>query len=148
MTQSILAPPVATSVMGPWPRRWPDQRALLERQHDRLESLLAVLIDDHESNDVAIEVGLQQACRKLLWNLRLHLRLEERWLQQHRCLCSGHRQSHREVLIQASATLMAVEQDRQGRLALLESIQAWFLAHRHGPDALAYALAAQSCTGD
>ncbi len=144
MTQSILIAPSNPSRPGGWPRDWAGQCVLLERQHDRLESLLAVLIDDHRGDDNTIELALQQACRQLLWDLRLHLRLEERWLQQRGCLCPGHTQAHREIAIQARATLTSLEQDRLGRLALLESIQTWFLAHRHGADALAYGLAAQT----
>jgi len=127
-----------------WPRDWPSQCTLLERQHDQLESLLDVLIHDHQSADDAIEQALKLSCRRLLWELRLHLRLEERWLLQRHCLCPGHLEAHREVTLQTAANLMAIEHDRQARLALLESVQQWFVAHRHGPDARAYRLAAQS----
>ena len=139
-----MAPPAERRRTARWPRDWPSQCALLERQHDQLESLLEVLLHDHLCADDAIELALRQACRRLLWDLRLHLRLEERWLQSRGCLCPGHKQAHREVAIQTTATLMALEHDRQQRLALLESIQTWFVAHRRGPDALAYSRAAQS----
>lgn len=144
LARAVLFPPVEAPVKHWWPRDWPSQCTLLERQHDQLESLLDVLIHDHQIADSAIEQALQLSCRRLLWDLRLHLRLEERWLLQCHCLCAGHQEAHREVTIQTTATLMAIEHDRQGRLALLESVQQWFVAHRHGPDAMAYRLAAQS----
>ena len=144
MVHSASAPRVQAPQASWWPREWSDQCVLLERQHDLLESLLEVLIHDHNGVDRAIEGSLQLACRRLVWDLRLHLRLEERWLQQHGCLCPAHHEAHRAVANQTVATLMAVEHDRQGRLALLQSIQVWFLAHRQGPDALANGLAHQA----
>lgn len=65
---------------GGWPRRWFLQDPLLARQHDRLEALLASLIEQHLEPLAPSEQAEQLACRRLLWDLRLHLRLEERWL--------------------------------------------------------------------
>ena len=72
---------------------------------------------------------------------RLHLRLEERWLKRHGCLCPGHRGAHRDVLAQACADLVRTTGDRQGRLAWLQELQQWLFGHCQGPDATAYAAA-------
>jgi hemerythrin len=77
----------------------------------------------------------------LIWALRLHLRLEERWLKRHGCLCPGHRGAHRDVLAQACADLMRTTGDRQGRFAWLQELQQWLIGHCQGPDATAYAAA-------
>lgn len=83
-----------------WPRQWSEQEPLLERQHERLEALLPALIELHRQPLAAElmeanELGEQLVCRRLLWDLRLHLRLGERWLawlQQLQGWFSAHRQ--------------------------------------------------------
>jgi len=81
----------APSVQGPpglhgWPQAWLERRHLLERQHDRLEALLADLLSLHGPETpawTAVDaLACDGACRRLLWDLRLHLRLEERWLRE------------------------------------------------------------------
>ena len=74
--------------------------------------------------------------------LRLHLRLEERWLAQRGCLCPGHRAAHCEAVAAAAAVWEVAETLRDARLPWLMELQQWFHGHRHGPDALAYARAA------
>lgn len=130
-----------------WPRRWAEQEPLLERQHGRLEALLSALIEQHRQPLAAelletSELGEQLACRRLLWDLRLHLRLEERWLAAADVLCPGHRASHQDAARQGLADFCgcgaAGAGSRQARLTWLQLLQAWFSAHREGPDAMAY----------
>ena len=88
-----------------------------------------------------IQLFEHAACRRLLRSLRLHLRLEERWLREAGVLCPGHRALHAEALC-AAAGLSSVEVDRCGRLELLRQLQHWFVQHRDGADAMAYGQAA------
>jgi hypothetical protein len=139
------AAPASTSS---WPRRWTQQEPLLERQHDRLEALLASLIEQHleplaPKLLAPSDQAEQLACRRLLWDLRLHLRLEERWLGAAGALCPGHREGHQEAGRAALARFCRNGGSRRARLAWLQELQGWFAAHRQGPDAMAYALARQ-----
>lgn len=142
MTASLLRPPPQLS---PWPRRWADQRRLLERQHDRLEQQLTTLIRWHHLEAPARSPEEAAACdhasRILLGNLKLHLRLEERWLGSWGCLCHGHRLAHRHAREAALEGWLRCGGDRDRRLAWLEGLRTWFVAHRDGPDARAYSLA-------
>lgn len=139
------AAPASTSS---WPRAWAQQEPLLERQHDRLEALLASLIEQH-LEPLAPELlapsdqAEQLACRRLLWDLRLHLRLDERWLGAAGALCPGHRGGHQDAARAALAQFCRSSGSRRARLAWLQELQGWFTAHRRGPDAMAYALARQ-----
>lgn len=144
----VVAPSAAAP---PWPHLWTDQHPLLERQHDRLEALLEELLQLH-----ALEAGpwttpaagaAEATCRRWLWDLRLHLRLEERWLAAHGCLCPGHRAAHRDALSVALAGFQRSGGNRQARLDWLAAMQAWFAEHRQGPDAMAYGLATASSSG-
>ena len=147
MAASLLAPD--PPAVAPWrmPRRWADQQLLLERQHARLEALLAELVAQHAAAELpsglqgAAEIG---ACRRLLWDLRLHLRLEERWLARWGVLCPGHQANHRAVAQAALADLQRARANRCERLRVLQGLQGWFLQHQAGPDATAYALAARA----
>ena len=117
-----------------WPHHWSQQEPLLERQHDRLEALLDSLIKQHRQplpceQLAPTDQAEQLACRRLLWDLRLHLRLEERWLEAAGSLCPGHRSGHQDAA--------------RAALAWLQGLQSWFAAHRRGPDAMAYTLARQ-----
>jgi len=129
----------------PWPRTWLERQLLLERQHDRLEALLADLLSLHVAEAPAwraVEaLACDDACRRLLWDLRLHLRLEERWLQAEGCLCSGHRAAHAEAARAAFSAFVRSAGDRQARGVWLRNLSTWFTAHRAGPDATAYATA-------
>jgi hypothetical protein len=142
MTTTLLPPPLR---LNPWPQRWPEQRLLLERQHDRLEQQLTTLIRQHHPELPAWSPEESAACdhasRILLWNLKLHLRLEERWLDSWGCLCHGHRQAHRDASVAALEGWLRCGENRDLRLAWLEAIRTWFVAHRDGPDARAYLLA-------
>jgi len=130
------------AVAGRW--RWRDQETLLERQHNRLEAVLAELLHrhgpDHPSWSAAEALAVEGSCRRLLWSLRLHVRLEERWLGGHGCLCPGHRAAHQEALQHAISGFQASAADRAARRQWLLALQAWFRGHRHGPDAIAYSL--------
>ena len=94
----LLADPVQATPRQ-WPRCWVEQEPLPERQHDALEACLTELLLLHgpaqaawtASTALAIECG----CRRLIWDLHLHLRLEERWLAAQNCLCPGHRRARR-----------------------------------------------------
>jgi hypothetical protein len=146
----VVSPAATAEELAPdtrsWPRQWSEQEPLLERQHDRLEALLAALIEQHRQPLAAelleaSELGEQMACRRLLWDLRLHLRLEERWLAAAAALCAGHRANHQDAARQALADYCSCSGSRGARLAWLQQLQAWFVAHRQGPDSMAYGLA-------
>jgi hemerythrin len=146
MVLSPAAPPGRATVG--WPHHWLQQEPLLERQHDRLEALLACLIEQHSQVLPVERLALtdraeQLACRRLLWDLRLHLRLEERWLEAAGALCPGHRDGHREAAREALTQLCRGGASRRARLAWLHHLHSWFAAHRLGPDAVAYDLARQ-----
>ncbi len=140
----LLAEPVHAK-LWPWPWRWVDQEPLLERQHDGLEAYLAELLLLHGPMQpawtAAEALAIERGCRRLIWDLRLHLRLEERWLSAQNCLCPGHRAVHRQAVDDAKAALLGTTGDRQARLSWLLELQSWFNNHRHGPDATAYAIA-------
>ena len=128
-----------------WPRCWVDQEPLLERQHDAIEAFLAELLLLHGPTQPAWtasdSIALERSCRRLIWDLRLHLRLEERWLAVQNCLCSGHRGAHAQATEDAQSSLLRTVNDRQARLSWLLELQHWFNNHRNGPDATAYAIA-------
>lgn len=143
-----LAPPGAPGRARSRFRDWSEREPLLELQHDRLEALLAELIAVHRDGAPAWTPAEAQAwdaaCRRLLWDLRLHLRLEERWLQQCGCLCSGHRAAHADAASAAVSGYGLSRGDRAARARWLLDLRVWFLAHRAGPDATAYAGATAS----
>ena len=104
MTATLLRPPSQLSSpphLNRWPRLWPDQRLLLERQHDRLEQQLITMLQWHHPEAPAWSHEEAAACdhasQILLRNLKLHLRLEERWLDNWGCLSRGHRLAHRHA---------------------------------------------------
>lgn len=147
MVSSLLAPDPPQAQSWRMPRRWADQQGLLERQHAHLEELLSSLIEQHAASEPESEVLRtfeESACRRLLWDLCLHLRLEERWLARWGVLCPGHRAAHREVSMAALADFQQAGADRVRRLAVLRGLLGWFLQHQAGPDARAYALAASA----
>ncbi len=137
-----------------WPRQWAERVQLLERQHDRLEALLAELVDLYRQplestgpeGSPAVQLAQDLSCRRLLWQLRLHLRLEERWLEASGCLCPGHRAGHRDAARAAFEGYRQAGLDRSARLDWLLAIQTWFDRHRAGPDANAYALASAAAS--
>jgi hypothetical protein len=69
-----------------WPRDWPSQKQLLERQHGRLEVMLNTLIAEARAlgplASATVTPSGELNCRRLQRDLGLHLRLEERWLAQ------------------------------------------------------------------
>ena len=146
---SAASLPVEAAVgLRRWPRFWSEREPLLELQHDRLEAQLAELIAAHRDGvpawTAAEACALDASCRRLLWDLRLHLRLEERWLDQAGCLCPGHRAVHADAASAAIGGYGRSCGDRAARTRWLLDLRAWFLAHRAGPDATAYAGAAAS----
>lgn len=144
------ADPEEAGALRPWPRHWRDRARLLERQHDRLEALLTELLLAHAPErpcgDGAEALAIDGACRRLLWDLCLHLRLEERWLAAQGCLCTGHQGAHQEARRRAMAGFIQSTGDRAARHHWLLALQTWFLAHRQGPDAMAYARATDLST--
>lgn len=149
MSPESLAPPhplPPSAAPAVWPLQWPQREGLLERQHDRLEALLDDLVDRHcladEERSALKLLADRRDCLLLVRGLRLHLRLEERWLAQCGCLCPGHRAAHCEAVAAAAAGWEVAETLRAARLPWLMELQQWFHGHRHGPDALAYARAA------
>lgn len=139
-----------------WPRHWTEREDLLEAQHDRLAALLVALIEHHELsqtseaispgptstiNGQALSIAGDLGCSRLLWQLRLHLRLEERWLAQSHCLCPGHRAAHRQAASDALEGYQHARIESTTRLTWLRELQTWFDDHRKGIDARAYAQA-------
>ena len=124
------------------PRQWAQQSQLLERQHDRLEALLSELIERHAVPDhgrSSQQLGLDQRdCGRLLRQLDLHLRLEERWLGRLHSFCGGHGSSHRQAATLAADGWARGKSLRGARLPWLMDLQEWFHRHRHGVDAIAY----------
>lgn len=150
---SPLAVPVAALPLGAggrsdgWPCGWREREPLLSRQRDRLAAVLAELIAVHGVGAppwAAAEALAWDVCaRRLIWDLRLHLRLEERWLTHSGCLCAGHRAAHADSLRSIQRGFALSSGDRPARARWLLDLQTWFQAHRSGPDATAYALAAK-----
>ncbi len=135
-----------------WPRDWPSQQHLLERQHGRLEVMLNTLIAEARAIAplacTAARPPGDLDCRRLQRALGLHLRLEERWLAQWGCLNSGHRASHRlarTTACQAEPFEDASRPDSTPHLEWLQGLQEWFLVHRDGADAIAYRHADHAC---
>jgi hypothetical protein len=96
MTATLRRPPAqlkSPPQHNRWPQLWPDQRLLLERQHDRLEQQLTTLLQWHHPEaptwSAEEEAACDHASQLLLRNLQLHLRLEERWLDNWGCLSRG-----------------------------------------------------------
>jgi hypothetical protein len=123
----MILPPAAPprrATVG-WPHHWLQHEPLLERQHDRLQALLACLSKQRSQVLPVERLALtdraeQLACRRLLWDLRLHLRLEERWL---------------EAAHEALTQLCRGGASRRTRLAWLHHLHSWFASHRRGPEA-------------
>ena len=117
------------------PRAWEQKEALLEQQHNQLEQGLEDLIAGGS------EPSHLPQMMHLIQKLKLHLRLEERWLSEASCLCQGHRLSHQELLGSIEQQLPQCLNHGGLRLNLLMDVQQWFYQHRHGADAIAYARA-------
>lgn len=117
------------------PRAWEQKAALLEQQHNRLEQGLEYLIDCGAGQSLLPQM------MQIIQKLKLHLRLEERWLSEAGCLCPGHRLSHQELLVSIEQQLPQCLNQESLRLNLLMDVQLWFFRHRHGADATAYARA-------
>ncbi len=124
-----------------WPRRWSQRRALLERQHERIEGLLDRLI--HRDSLAGPPDAPDPLSVRLVRCLTLHLRLEERWLQQAGVLCPGHRVAHAQAAALARQGLERAITQPSTRLAWLIALRRWFEQHRDGPDAIAYSRALQ-----
>ena len=135
-----------------WPRDWPSQKQLLERQHGRLEVMLNTLIAEARALGPLASVAVTPSgdlnhCR-LQRALGLHLRLEERWLAQWGCLNSGHRASHRFARTAACQVAPGKDSshlDPTPELEWLQGLQEWFFVHRDGTDAIAYRRADHAC---
>ncbi len=133
-------PPADAAGPGPWSASWSQRQSLLERQHQILSDRIAaqILAANAGAGDPQALAEHGRRSRQLLWKLRLHLRLEERWLAACGCLCPGHRASHQLVVQQAEAGLNKAATDPQRQLNWLRVLQAWLLEHTGGPDAHAY----------
>jgi hemerythrin len=117
---------------------------LLERQHIRLARQVEDLLHDH-----AVAAGApgstaaerqRNASWQLLHALRLHLRLEERWLSHHGVLSPQHRRAHRDAVLLAMVALHRSGSDPASRLEVLGTLQSWLETHGRSADAAAYAL--------
>ena len=102
-----------------WPRSWSEQQPLLDLQHDRLAVFIQELLQVHDvkAHGWSLEEALavEAACRRLLWDLKLHLRLEGRWLSQSHCFHPSHRVVHGEALKRFTDGLRNSAGDRLGR---------------------------------
>ena len=102
----------------------------------------AELIERHAVPDhgrSSQQLGLDQRdCGRLLRQLDLHLRLEERWLGRLHSFCGGHGSSHRQAATLAAEGWARGKSLRGARLPWLMDLQEWFHRHRHGVDAIAY----------
>ena len=129
-----------------WPRSWSQQQPLLDFQHDRLAVFIQELLQVHDvkAHGWSLEEALavEAACRRLLWDLKLHLRLEERWLSQSHCFQPSHRVVHGEALKRLTEGLKGSAGDRLGRRRWLEELRGWLVVHSQGTDAIAYGKAA------
>lgn len=132
---------LAVAGPGRWPRLWAERELLLERQHQILHDLISARILQMNAGNTAPAAAVEAANQRLLRQLRLHLRLEERWLGACDCLCPGHRAIHQLVARDSEAGWHQAGSDRQQQLIWLQGLQAWLLEHTGGPDARAYALA-------
>ena len=111
-----------------WPRFWSEREPLLELQHDRLEALLAELIAAHRDAvpawTAAEACALDASCRRLLWDLRLHLRLEERWLDQAGLQTRLLMQVHDELILEVpQAELARVQAGLPGLMTGVASLR-------------------------
>lgn len=72
------------STAAEWPRTWAKQQVLRKALHDRCEATLSTLIELYENSFMEASKELTPAfdgsCRRLFWNLKLHMHLEERWV--------------------------------------------------------------------
>ena len=133
--------------LGPalqWPRTWAKQKLMLEAQHDRIESTLAKLIELYEESfgetSKELTVSFDGSCRRLLWDFKLHMRLEERWIKRQGFLCIGHREDHVKAMNEAISGYQRSLGSQCRRLQWLQNLKAWFEDHRAGPDLYAYSL--------
>jgi len=147
-TSLTAANPPSAPPSRRWPRDWPSQQQLLERQHGRLEDLLNSLIAEARTmGPLATAIGVPWDaldCRRLQRALGLHLRLEERWLAHWDCLDAGHRASHRlarTAALRADPCIGDTDANPTSYLKWLQGLQEWFLVHRDGADAIAYSRA-------
>ncbi|MFM7676161.1 MAG: hypothetical protein ACKO5F_11395 [Synechococcus sp.] len=136
-------PPGGPPLHSCLPRNWPEQQALLERQHLRLARQIEQLLREHTAPagepDHAAGERQRSASWRMLHAVRLHLRLEERWLSHHGALSPQHRRAHREAVLLAMAALHRSGSDRASRLEVLLTLQGWHESHGQSTDALAYA---------
>ena len=133
------------SPRSPWPKKWSVQELFLAKQHARLEVYLDELLMAYRSKSFAWNINQGSAyeglCRRLLWDLKLHQRLEERWLIQHDSLCPGHKADHQEFIHSAFVSCARTSEDQEARFYWLADLKEWLVAHQSGPDAYDYSLA-------
>ena len=137
-------PSSRASPRNPWPKEWSTQELILAKQHARLEVYLDELLMAYKSKSFAWDVAKKSAyeglCKRLLWNLKLHQRLEERWLIQHDSLCPGHQAEHQESIHAAFINCVKTAEDQEARFYWLADLKKWLVAHQSGPDAYNYSL--------
>ena len=130
---------------SPWSKQWSIQELFLVEQHARLEVILDELLMAYRSESFAWNLAqasfYEGLCRRLLWDLKLHQRLEERWLIQHDSLCSGHQADHQTFVNAALINCVRTAQDKEARFYWLADLRKWLVAHKSGPDAYDYSLA-------
>ncbi len=128
-----------------WPKSWSKQELLLRAQHARLESAFAELLTFYRSYSSSVTepeaFAYEGLCRRLLWWLKLHQRLEERWLKKHDCLSTGHQADHQELLQTAFVDYCKTANNPKFRFAWLNNLQTSLSGHIFSTDAYDYSFA-------
>ena len=128
-----------------WPKSWSKQELLLRAQHARLESAFAEVLAFYRSYSSSVTepeaFAYEGLCRRLLWWLKLHQRLEERWLKKHDCLSTGHQADHQELLQTAFVDYCKTANNPKFRFAWLNNLQTSLSGHIFSTDAYDYSFA-------
>ena len=138
-------PSSRASPRNPWPKEWSAQELILAKQHARIEVYLDELLMAYKSKSFAWDVAKKSAyeglCKRLLWNLKLHQRLEERWLTQHGCLSPAHRDDHQIIFRTAFISCCKTANDPEDRLTWLNNLREGLSRHMFVSDAYDYSIA-------
>jgi len=126
------------------PKLWTTQQIMLSVQHARLESQLSELLlfyGPKFSPSKHFEVVYESLCRRLLWGVKIHQRLEERWLTQHGCLSPAHRDDHQIIFRTAFISCCKTANDPEDRLTWLNNLREGLSRHMLVSDAYDYSIA-------
>jgi len=128
-----------------WSGRWVDQEPFLLMQHRKIESCLDELLNLYGFQSIHWKDVEYRAydylCRRLVWDLSLHQRLEVRWLKMHNALSHGHESDHNQVIQEAILDCRKTITNKNRRFAWLRELRSWFVGHENSSDAFDYSLA-------